>query len=196
MASERNPKMEKRGAPPAATKSDTQAARRAARLVEVSEIETKERTMEGPALEDVQTNYQPEHKELGGFFGAADDEVMDVPYVGWTALFVLGHLRRSESYEDELVRRVTASGFGAARPEVTYQALRQMEKEGMIFSELVGFYPGTFRRRCEITGLGEAYLEYLTNALAQYRREVDLFFRIYNEQPAPGSRGRSTMPSR
>jgi DNA-binding PadR family transcriptional regulator len=195
MASERNPEMEKRGGPPAATKSDTQAARRAARLVEVSETETKEWTMEGPALKDVQTNYQPEHKELGGFFGAAD-EVMNVPYVDWTALFVLGYLRRSESYEDELVRKATASGFGAARPEVTYQALRQMEKEGMIFSELVGFYPGTFRRRYEITGLGEAYLEYLANGLAQYRREVDLFFRIYNKQPAPGSRGRSTMPLR
>jgi DNA-binding PadR family transcriptional regulator len=152
--------------------------------------------MDGPVLEDVQPNYEPDDQELEDFFGAAGDEVMNVPYVDWTALFLLGHLQRWESYEDELVREMSAPGFGAAHPEVTYQALRQMEKEGMIVSELVRFYPGALRKRCEITGLGEAYLEYLTNALAQYRREVELFFQIYNEQPASGSRGRNTKLSR
>ncbi len=147
-------------------------------------------------MEDIQTNHAPDYQKLEGYFGPAGDEAMDVPYVDWTALFLLGYLRRWDGYEDELARRMTAPDFGAARPEATYQALRQMEKEGMIFSELDEFYRGMFRRRCEITGLGEAYLEYLANALAQYRKEVELFFRIYDEQPAPGSRGRSTKPSR
>ena len=113
--------------------------------------------------------------------------LMDVPYVDWTTLFLLGHLRQRGSYEDELARKTIVPEFGVARPEATYEALRQMEKEGMIVSELDVFDRSTFRKRCAITELGEAYLEYLEEALVQYRKEMDLFYRVYDEQLAPGA---------
>ena len=65
----------------------------------------------------------------------------------------------------------------------------------MIFSEPVGFGYGPSRRRYAITGLGEAYLEFLANALAQYRKEMDLFFRIYEKQRALEQRDRSAGTS-
>lgn len=132
---------------------------------------------EGPVLENTKTNREPD-QQVRDFF----DSVMDVPYVDWTALFLLGYLRQWDSYEDELAQKMIVPEFGVARPEATYQTLRQMEKEGMIVSELDGFDCGPSRWRCAITELGEAYLEYLANALAQYRKEMDLFFWIYDEQ--------------
>ncbi len=133
----------------------------------------------------------------GRNLGYADVELgsMDVPYVDWTTLFLLGYLRQWDSYEDELTRKIIVPEFGGARPEATYQALRQMEKEGMIVSELDVFDRGTSRRRYAIMELGEAYLEYLANALAQDRKEIDFFFRLYGEQLAPGSRGRGSKTS-
>jgi DNA-binding PadR family transcriptional regulator len=137
---------------------------------------------EGPVLENIKTNREPD-QQVRDFF----DAVMDVPYVDWTALFLLGYLRQWDSYEDELARKMIVPEFGVARPEATYQTLRQMEKEGMIVSELDGFDCGPFRRRCAITELGEAYLEYLANALARYREEMALFFWIYDEQRTRGA---------
>jgi DNA-binding PadR family transcriptional regulator len=139
---------------------------------------------EGPVLEDMKTSCEPD-QQIWDFFDVAGEEVMDVPYVDWNTLFLLGYLQQWDSYDDELVRKMIALEFGVARPETIYQALRQMEKEGMVVSELDVYDRGTFRRRCAITELGEAYLEYLANALAQYQKEVDLFFRIYDEQRAP-----------
>lgn len=110
--------------------------------------------------------------------------LLNVPYVDWTTLFLLGYLRQWDSYEDELTQTIVVPEFGGARPKATYQALRQMQKEGMIVSQLDAFDRGAYRRRYAITELGEAYLEYLANALAQDQKEVDLFFRLYDEQRA------------
>ncbi len=139
-------------------------------------------------MENIKTNREPD-QQIWDFFGTVgDEEVMDVPYVDWTTLFLLGYLRQWDSYEDELTRKMIVPEFGVARPEVTCHALRQMEKEGMIVSELDGFDRGpTRRRRCAITELGEAYLEYLANALARYREEMDLFFWIYDQQRTRGA---------
>ncbi len=153
-------------------------------IVEVSEItETKERIRDALVLEDTKISREPDQR-VWDFFDAADEEVMDVPYVDWTTLFLLGYLQQWDSHEDELARKAIVPEFGVVRPETIYQALRQMEKEGMIVSELDVFDRGAFRRRCAITALGEAYLEYLADVLAQYRKEIDLFFRIYDEQRA------------
>jgi DNA-binding PadR family transcriptional regulator len=146
--------------------------------------ETKERIKEGFVVEDTKIGCEPDQR-VWDFFDAADEDVMDVPYVDWTTLFLLGYLRQWDSYEDELARKAIVPEFGVVRPEAIYQALRQMEKEGMIVSELDVFDRGTFRRRYAITGSGEAYLAYLADVLAQYRKEIDLFFRFYNEQIAP-----------
>jgi DNA-binding PadR family transcriptional regulator len=147
----------------------------------VEGYKTKERVKDGPVLEDKKSNYDFEQQVLDSF-GAADDEVMNVPYVDWTALFLLGYLRQRDSYEDELTRKLAASDFGVARLGVVYHTLRQMEKEGLVVSESDGFDRGPSQRRFAITGLGKAYLECLANALTQYRKEMALFLRIYDEQ--------------
>lgn len=165
-------------------------------IVEAPETnKTKERLKDGLVLEDTKMSRESDQR-VWNFFDTANEEVMDVPYVDWTTLFLLGYLRQWDSYEDELARTVIIPEFGVVRPEAIYQALGQMEKEGMIVSELDAFDRGTFRRRCAITNSGEAYLAYLADVLAQYRKEIDLFFRIYNEQcasegavEAPGLRG-------
>ena len=158
--------------------------------------ETKERVKDGPVLEDKKSNYDLDQQVLDFFVAADDDEVMDVPYVDWTTLFLLGYLRQRDSYEDELARKIAASDFGAARLGVVYQTLGQMEKEGLVVSESDGFDRGPSQRRYAITGLGKAYLECLANALTQYRKEMDLFLRLYDEQCASKSRGRSCETSR
>lgn len=151
-------------------------------LVEVPE--TKERIKEGPILEDMKIDREPD-QQVWDFFDTADEEVMDVPYVDWTTLFLLGYLRQWDSYEDELARKAIVPELGVVGSETIYQALRQMEKEGVIVSELDTFDRGTFRRRCAITESGEAYLEHMEDVLAQYRKEIDQFFRIYDEQRTP-----------
>lgn len=157
--------------------------------------ETKERVKDGPVLEGKKSNYDFDQQVLDSF-GAVDDEVMNVPYVNWTALFLLGYLRQRDRHEDELTLKIAASDFGVARLGVVYQTLRQMEKEGLVVSESDGFDRDPSQRRYSITGLGKAYLECLANALTQYRKEMGLFLRIYDEQYASESRGRSSETSR
>lgn len=157
--------------------------------------ETRERVKDGPVLEDKKSNYDFDQQVLDSF-GAVDDEVMNVPYVDWTALFLLGYLRQRDRHEDELTLKIAASDFGVARLGVVYQTLRQMQKEGLVVSESDGFDRDPSQRRYSITGLGKAYLECLANALTQYRKEMDLFLRFYDEQYASGSRGRSSEASR
>ena len=64
------------------------------------------------------------------------------------------------------------------RPEMVYRALRQMEDEGMVCSERDGF---DFRilRKYSIADSGESHLELWANSLAEYQKEVDLFFGAY-----------------
>jgi hypothetical protein len=133
--------------------------------------------------------------QIGNHFDVASDEVMEVPYVDWIAPFLLGCLRQWDGCEDELSRMMDVANSEAVRPEAIRQALDQMEEADMIFSEPVGFGYGPSRRRYAITGLGEAYLEFMANALAQYRKEMDLFFRIYEKQRALEQRDRSAGTS-
>lgn len=54
----------------------------------------------------------------------------------------------------------------------------------MILSRGGGLERELSRRRYSITKLGDAYLEYLANALVQYGEEIDLFFRFFEKQLA------------
>ncbi len=81
----------------------------------------------------------------------------------------------------ERTQKMDDFGLGETRPGVTYRALRQMEKEGMVVSERDGSACRLPRRRCSITGPGEECLAFWANSLAQYQDEVDPFLKIYEK---------------
>ncbi len=114
------------------------------------------------------------------------NRVLEAPSVSWLVSFLLLCLREGDYYGHELTRRMADFGFGATHPGEMYRALQQMKKEGMILCEKDGLDGGVSRRRYSITESGEAYLEFWANSLAQYQKEIDLFFRTYTERSARG----------
>lgn len=174
------------GSGPALIPMDIARVSEQLQLVEVSA--SKER------VEDALTsNYGNETKpafepQVRSFFGVVNDEVLEAPPVDWMAPFLLVCLQERDYRSHELARKVIDAGFEVTHPEEMYGTLRQIEKEGVLVSEDDGFDRELSRRRYSITELGDAYLEYLADALVQYGGEIDLFFRLYNERLTRGPR--------
>ena len=101
----------------------------------------------------------------------------------WLVPVVLLTLRELNSYGYELMERVTEFGFEAMNPGTLYRTLRQMEKEGLCESRWETSRGGPARRVYSITAAGEAYLDFWAEALEQYRRNMDAFFRLYTGRP-------------
>ena len=93
---------------------------------------------------------------------------------------ILLTLREWNSYGYELMERMAAFGFEAINPGTLYRTLRQMEKDGLCESKWETSSGGPARRMYSITNVGEAYLEMWADALEQYRRTLDNFFRFYS----------------
>jgi len=101
----------------------------------------------------------------------------------WLVPVILLTLRQWNSYGYELMERTAAFGFEAMNPGTLYRTLRQMEKEGVVESKWETSKGGPARRVYTITDAGEAYLDFWAEALEQYRRNVDTFFRLYTGLP-------------
>ena len=97
----------------------------------------------------------------------------------WLVPVILLALREWNSYGYELMERAAAFGFEAMNPGTLYRTLRQMEKEGVVKSSWETSKGGPARRMYSITDAGEAYLDFWAEALEQYRRNMDAFFRLY-----------------
>jgi poly-beta-hydroxybutyrate-responsive repressor len=97
----------------------------------------------------------------------------------WLVPVILLALREWESYGYELMERAAAFGFEAMNPGTLYRTLRQMEKEGLCESRWETSDGGPARRMYTITDAGEAYLDFWTESLQQYRKAMDAFFRAY-----------------
>jgi poly-beta-hydroxybutyrate-responsive repressor len=154
-------------------------------LVEVSA--SKERAKEALIFNEGNEITPAFEPQVRSFFGVVNDEVLEAPSIDWMAPFLLICLRERDRHGHELARKVIDSGFEATHLEEVYRTLQQMEKEGVLVSEDDGFDRMLSRHRYSITELGDAYLEYLADALVQYGEEIDLFLRLYNKQ-SPGSR--------
>jgi PadR family transcriptional regulator PadR len=102
----------------------------------------------------------------------------------WLVPVVLVTLRELNSYGYDLMERAAAFGFGAMNPGTVYRTLRQMEKEGLCKSRWETSRGGPARRVYSITEAGEAYLDFWAEALEQYRRNMDVFFRLYRGSTA------------
>jgi len=101
----------------------------------------------------------------------------------WLVPVILLTLREWNSYGYELMERTAAFGFEAMNPGTLYRTLRQMEKEGVVESEWETSKGGPARRMYTITDAGEAYLDFWAQALEQYQRNMDSFFRLYTGRP-------------
>src|ERR671932_1277870 len=101
----------------------------------------------------------------------------------WLEPVILVTLREWNLYGYKLMERLTAFGFEAMNPGTLYRTLRQMEKEGVVKSKWETSKGGPARRVYSITDAGEAYLDFWADALEQYRRNVDTFFRLYAGRP-------------
>jgi PadR family transcriptional regulator PadR len=97
----------------------------------------------------------------------------------WLVPVILVTLRELNSYGYDLMERAAAFGFEAMNPGTLYRTLRQMEKNGVVKSKWETSRGGPARRVYSITEAGEAYLEFWAEALDQYRRNMDTFFRLY-----------------
>ena len=97
----------------------------------------------------------------------------------WLVPVILLALREWNSYGYELMERAAAFGFEAMNPGTLYRTLRHMEKNGMVESTWETSKGGPARRMYSITDAGEAYLDFWAEALEQYRRNMDAFFRLY-----------------
>ena len=127
----------------------------------------------------------------GGRFRVSDD-TLTAPASTWLIPFLLLFLRDGVSYGDELEERLDALGVAGMRPKEVYQSLREMEWEGLVRCDREDNghgNSGISKWRCEITEVGQAYLEFWANSLSQYRREMDLFFNTYAGTPTKGVRG-------
>jgi poly-beta-hydroxybutyrate-responsive repressor len=149
------------------------------RLVEISA--PKERVKDTLTLNDGDETTPAFEQQVESLFGVVNDGVLEVPPVDWMAPFLLICLQERDRYSHELARRVIDAGFEATQPEEMYRTLQQMENEGVAASEDFGFDCEPSRRRYSITESGDAYLEYLADALMQYGENIDLFFRLYNK---------------
>jgi poly-beta-hydroxybutyrate-responsive repressor len=98
---------------------------------------------------------------------------------------ILLALREWNSYGYELMEQAAAFGFEAMNPGTLYRTLRQMEKDGVVESTWETSKGGPARRMYSITDAGEAYLGFWAEALDQYRRNMDAFFRLYTGRPSP-----------
>jgi PadR family transcriptional regulator, regulatory protein PadR len=101
----------------------------------------------------------------------------------WLVACVLLRVREGGASGSDLLEEMRNLGFGSVRPGEMYRTLRELEREALVFCEGRGAEFMLSRRRYAITTLGEAYLELLANVLAQYRGEVERFFRLYERAP-------------
>jgi PadR family transcriptional regulator, regulatory protein PadR len=155
-------------------------------LVEVSGA--KEKVKDALVLDAGNETAPALEQQVRSFFGVVNDGVLEVPPVDWMAPFLLICLQERDHHGHELTRKVIDTGFEVTHPEEMYRVLQQMEKEGVLVSEDERFDRELSRRRYSITESGDAYLEYLADALTQYGEEIDLFLRLYNEQLTRESR--------
>lgn len=97
----------------------------------------------------------------------------------WLVPVILLALREWNSYGYELMERSAAFGFETMNPGTLYRTLRQMENDGVVESTWETSKGGPARRMYSITDAGEAYLDFWAQALEQYQRNMDAFFRLY-----------------
>jgi poly-beta-hydroxybutyrate-responsive repressor len=92
----------------------------------------------------------------------------------------------SEGSARELRKSIDELGFRRISAREFYGTLRKMQREGLISTGWDTKVPGLPQRRYELTEAGRAYLEFWSDSLLQYRKEMDVFFELYKERSCQG----------
>jgi PadR family transcriptional regulator PadR len=101
----------------------------------------------------------------------------------WLVPFLLLSMRDGELHGHELLKGLDELGFGETRPGKVYRTLRLLEGKGLTFAERESTEYLLSHHTYRITETGEAYLESLAHSLERYRKEIELFFLLYEEKP-------------
>ena len=113
----------------------------------------------------------------------------DARFDHWLMPFLLLCMRGGDVNGYELLRRMEDLGFGAVRPGEVYRTLRRAEQEGLVLSEKGNLVYLLSRRRYRLAEAGEAYVVFLADSLASYKREIEAFLRAYEGRPVVGAYG-------
>jgi PadR family transcriptional regulator, regulatory protein PadR len=128
---------------------------------------------------EAEENMSDEKGKQGGEPGPEEVHGIEVRPRNWLVPVLLLALREWNSYGYELMERAAAFGFETMNPGTLYRTLRRMEKEGLCESRWETMKGGPARRMYSITDAGEAYLDFWSEGLKQYRKAMDAFFRAY-----------------
>ena len=103
----------------------------------------------------------------------------------WLTPYVLLVLKDWETHGYDLMQRLMEMGFTGFDQSYLYRLLRQMEEQGLISSAWDTATRGPARRVYTLTDTGQTMLNSWAGAMDLYRRQLDLFFRMYGFAP-PG----------
>ncbi|MGD9695329.1 MAG: poly-beta-hydroxybutyrate-responsive repressor [Thermoleophilia bacterium] len=103
----------------------------------------------------------------------------------WLQPFLLLSLQHWQSHGYELIRRLSTFGFETLDRGSVYRTLRQLEKNGLVYSGWDTSKEGPARRLYSLTDAGRAYLNVWAASLRGYQSMLDQFFSLY----PPGAPG-------
>jgi PadR family transcriptional regulator, regulatory protein PadR len=103
----------------------------------------------------------------------------------WLYPLILVVLQQENSSGYEIMERLRKEfGFEEISPGSVYRTLRQMEYEGLCYSEWEPLDGGNARSMYAITNEGEVFLSAWVEACEQYRRIEETLSRVYRDKTA------------
>jgi hypothetical protein len=122
-------------------------------------------------------------------------EIPGLPDGRWLVPFLLLYARNGEANVYELAERLGGLGFGSVTPDELHNTMQQLKEEGLVKDG--PFVPGgdpsvsgAVRKRYGLTVAGESYLDFWSDSLEQYGKELGHFLHLYR-----GGRDTHTSPA-
>lgn len=101
----------------------------------------------------------------------------------WLTPYVLLVLKEWQTHGYDLMQRLMELGFAGFDQSYLYRLLRQMEQQGLLVSTWDTTTKGPARRVYSLTDAGKAMLEAWAGTMDLYRKQMDVFFRMYGMSP-------------
>lgn len=117
------------------------------------------------------------------------EEQQDAPFSipglprDWLTPYVLLVLKEWQTHGYDLMQRLMQLGFSGFDQSYLYRLLRHMEEQGLVISAWDTATKGPARRVYGLTAAGQAMLQAWAGAMDLYRRQLDIFFRMYGMAP-------------
>lgn len=112
--------------------------------------------------------------------GIHPEEIAGLPEGRWLVLFLLLYVRDGNSHIDEPAERLGGLGFDTVTPDELHKTMQQLKEEGLVREDpfvrgsvLSG--SGSEGKGYELTLAGESYLDFWSDSLEQYGKELGHF---------------------